>query len=138
MTEKTKRKISVANRGRVSSNKGKHLSEETKRKISVAKKGKMLKPSKYGGHRKKRCDGYITVYKPSHPCAAKDGYVLEHILVMEEKIGRIISRDEVVHHINHIRDDNRIENLQLMTFKEHAALHMRERWAKKKGAMTYQ
>jgi hypothetical protein len=57
---------------------------------------------------------------------------------MEEKIGRIITRDEAVHHINHVRDDNRIENLQLMTFKEHAALHMRERWAKKKGAMTYQ
>ena len=46
--------------------------------------------------------------------------------------------DEVVHHINHKRNDNRIENLQLMTFKEHASLHMRERWEKKKGVMTYQ
>lgn len=138
MTEKTKKKISEANRGRVSPRKGVHLSAETKKKISEAKKGKMLKPSKYGGHRKKRCDGYIVVYKPSHPRATKDGFVLEHILVMEEKIGRIITRDEAVHHINHVRDDNRIENLQLMTFKEHAALHMRERWAKKKGAMTYQ
>lgn len=56
---------------------------------------------------------------------------------MEKKIGRNLKEDEVVHHKNHIRDDNRIENLQLMTFKEHASLHMKERWANKKGVMTY-
>lgn len=138
ITEKSKKKISEANRGRVSPRKGTHLSAETKKKMSESKRGKFRKPSKYGGHTKKRSDGYISVYKPSHPLATKDGYVLEHILVMEEKIGRIITRDEVVHHINHVRDDNRIENLQLMTFKEHAAFHLRERRAKKKGAMTYQ
>ena len=57
---------------------------------------------------------------------------MEHHYVMEKHIGRYLNNDEVVHHINHIRSDNRIENLQLMTFKEHAALHMKERWAKKK------
>ena len=57
---------------------------------------------------------------------------MEHILVMESYLGRFISRDEVVHHINHIRDDNRIENLQLMSFKDHAGLHMKERWERKR------
>ena len=44
---------------------------------------------------------------------------------------------EVVHHKNKNRKDNRIENLQLMTFTDHARLHMIERWEKKKGVLTY-
>ena len=43
--------------------------------------------------------------------------------MMEEKIGRKLFRNECVHHINEIRNDNRIENLQLMTLCEHAKLH---------------
>ena len=117
---------------------GKHLSDETRQKISASHKGKQYKPSQYGGHIKQRADGYIYVYVPNHPYASKDGYVMEHILTMERVVGRYITRDEVVHHINHVRNDNRIENLQLMTFKEHASLHMRERQAKKRGVMTYQ
>ena len=59
---------------------------------------------------------------------------MEHRYIMEKHIGRMLENDETVHHINHVKDDNRIENLQLMTFKEHAGLHMRERWEmKKKG-----
>ena len=138
ITERTKQRISIAQKGKPSNRKGFHLSEETKRRVSEAHKGKILRPSLYGGHTKKRGDGYITVYVPNHPYATKDGYVMEHILAMEKHIGRYITRDEVVHHINHVRDDNRIENLQLMTFKEHARLHMKERWDKKKGVMTYQ
>ena len=58
---------------------------------------------------------------------------------MEQHIGRYLKDDEVVHHKNKIRNDNRIENLQLMTFKEHASFHMKERRkSKKKGMMTYQ
>lgn len=59
-----------------------------------------------------------------HPRATKGGqYVFEHILVMEKKIGRYVQPGEVVHHINHNRKDNRIENLQLMTASEHSRLH---------------
>lgn len=132
MTEKTKRKISAKLKGKPSKLKGRKLSQETKKKISKSNKGKYKNPSIYGGHKKKRRDGYISVYMPDHPYATKDGYVMEHILVMENYIGRYITRDEVVHHINKIRDDNRIENLKLMTFKEHAGMNLKERWAERK------
>ena len=137
MTEKTRKKLSILRKGKVSRPKGFHLSEETKKKLSDAHKGKYTKPSEFVGHKKRRRDGYITIYCPNHPNCSKDGYVMEHILTMEKHIGRYLKDDEVVHHKNKIRDDNRIENLQLMTFKEHAGLHMKERWDKKKGVMTY-
>lgn len=44
---------------------------------------------------------------------------------MEQYIGRLLSKDEVVHHVNEKKDDNRIENLQLMTRSEHIELHNR-------------
>lgn len=116
--------------------KGKRLSDETKNKIALSHTGKFYNPSKYGGAIKKRSDGYISVYIPSHPLANKDGYVMEHRLVMEEHIGRFLQEDEVVHHKNHNRSDNRLENLQLMTFKEHMSFHMKERY--RKGVVIYE
>lgn len=133
MTEKTKAKISEALIGKPSHLKGKSMPKEWKESISKARKGQIFKPSKYGGHRKRRRDGYVAVFCPDHPMKSKDGYVMEHILVMEDHIGRYVTRDEVVHHKNHIRDDNRLENLELMTFKEHAGLHMKERWDKRRN-----
>lgn len=58
-------------------------------------------------------DGYIRAYAPEHPRAVNGRYVLEHILVMEEKLGRYLHPDERVHHMNKIRNDNRPENLEL-------------------------
>ena len=118
--------------------KGKKHSLETKEKIKKAKLGHFIKPSEFGGHKKTRKDGYVSIYLPSHPFCNKEGYVMEHILTMEKEIGRFIKENEIVHHKNKIRNDNRIENLQIMTFKEHASFHMKERHKqKKKGMMTY-
>lgn len=49
--------------------------------------------------------------------------VLEHRWVMEQHIGRRLLRSEQVHHINHDRLDNRIENLELVSVREHAERH---------------
>lgn len=69
-------------------------------------------------------DGYIVVRCPGHPRAYKDGcYILEHDLIMENHIGRYLRPGEIVHHINHNRKDNRLENLQLMTVEEHMRYH---------------
>ena len=130
-SEKSRKKISESQKNRPY-HPGHKLSEETKTKISQSHKGVYTKPTEFGGHRRKRSDGYIKVYCPDHPYSTKDGYVMEHVLVMEKEIGRCITRKEVVHHKNHKRDDNRLENLELMAFKAHAGLHMKERWQKKK------
>ena len=106
--------------------KGIPLSEENKKNLSLAKfRGGV-------GCKKKRSDGYIAIRFPEHPRANKEGYVMEHDLVAECARGYALRPDEVVHHINGIKNDNRLCNLQIMTFKEHSGLHMRERWAKKR------
>lgn len=50
-----------------------------------------------------------------HPRAGQNGYVFEHILVMEDILGRHLVAGETVHHLNGLRDDNRSENLELWT-----------------------
>ena len=77
--------------------------------------------------------GYKMLKMPVHPRADKMGYVFEHILVMERKIGRHLhyeghgkSDNEEVHHKNENRSDNRIENLELKTRRKHLQDHKRK------------
>ncbi len=67
---------------------------------------------------KKESEGYIVLYSEDLSRSRQ-----EHRHVMDLHLGRYIERGEVVHHINGIKNDNRTENLQVMTISEHSSLH---------------
>ena len=96
--------------------KGKHYSPATE-----FKKGQ--KPSTFKG-RIKHFLGYIWIYKPNHPFCGVRKVVLEHRLVIEKQIGRYLTPEETVHHLNEIKDDNRPENLMAFINKSaHIRFH---------------
>ena len=113
---------------------GKKHTKITKEKMSNSSKGLKGKnhPRWKGG--KILVDGYIYIYSPTHPNKTKNGYILEHRLVMEKHIGRQLLTTEVVHHINGIKTDNRIENLILYSscgehyIKEHSERDIKGRF----------
>ena len=71
------------------------------------------KSNTWRGGTAKHSKGYVRVSSPGHPRQGKSGYVFEHILVMEKKLGRHLRPGESVHHKNGLRNDNRLNNLEL-------------------------
>jgi hypothetical protein len=79
------------------------------------------------------------VYKRAvdHPGANSNGYVREHTLIVEERIGRFLEKHkEVVHHIDGNPSNNNPDNLMLVTHAEHRRIHngwiqIRGEWHKK-------
>lgn len=98
-----------------------YFSPERREKMSILMKQRRLNAPRAGFSLKQ--NGYYAV------TIGKDKNRPLHDVIMEEHIGRKLTKDECVHHINHIRNDNRIENLQLMTKSEHSRLHCAERIA---------
>jgi hypothetical protein len=74
-------------------------------------------------YRKKNVHGYWMNYTPKHPYADKDGFVLEHRLVVENNIRRYLQSQEIVHHFDLNRDNNDINNLIILTRSEHSKIH---------------
>lgn len=95
--------------------------KEWRTRISAAQKGRAGRagPDNGGwkGGRYAASDGYI--YRLIAPCV----YMTEHRALMQEHLGRKLKHDEVVHHINENKSDNRIQNLQVLTRSEHAKIH---------------
>lgn len=85
----------------------------------------------WGGGRHLNSSGYWHVWIPDDdPMASmrqgRTCEVPEHRLVMARHLGRPLATDEVVHHINHDKQDNRIENLELTDPASHMATHRAE------------
>jgi len=77
--------------------------------------------------------GYKMIYKPNHPYAKNKKYVYKHRIVMEEKLGRYLKTNEIVHHRNVNITDNRLDNLELLTKSEHMKKHFLDRKRNRKG-----
>jgi hypothetical protein len=81
------------------------------------------KAPRWKGGRYKTKENYVWVYSPDHPYKNSQGYVKEHRLVMEKHLGRYLERWEHIHHKNGVKDDNRIENIEIVTWDVHQSIH---------------
>lgn len=72
--------------------------------------------------------GYLIIKLPNHHLADHDGYVRLHDLLAEYYFDCFLQSDEVVHHKNEDKQDNRKENLEIMQKVEHDRIHTQKRW----------
>lgn len=83
-------------------------------------------PPYKGGHTRLTPFGYVLEEALDHPSRNTRGFVLQHRLVMEDMVGRYLTEDEVVHHIDRNPMNNSPSNLELHTNASHIALHRKE------------
>lgn len=99
-----------------------HASNARRSKVSVCSRAcKNSYMSKPDGVTKRKTSGHVLEKLAQHPSARK-GFVPQHRLVVERHMGRLLTAEERVHHINCIPNDNRIENLFVC---ENPAAHTR-------------
>lgn len=115
LNEETRRKLSESHRG------FRHT-EEAKHKQSVTKL-RELNPNWNGGHSCIR--GYVLILCPGHPKANFNGYVPEHRLALENRLGRLLRQGECVHHLDMDKTNNSPDNLIALKIGEHRQYHAR-------------
>lgn len=101
------------------------ISKEGRKRMAEKPKGEE-NPMWQGGRRVNH-QGYIEIHMPEHHRARGNGYVFEHILVLEAKIGRRMDDFEVCHHADGNRTNNHPNNLFVVKKSEHGRLHPRRR-----------
>lgn len=78
----------------------------------------------YNGGKYFDSSGYVVLFMPDHPFCGVKKTVLEHRFVMECKLGRYLTNEEVVHHIDFNKSNNDPSNLMLFkNQKEHMKFH---------------
>src|SRR5208337_2965619 len=92
---------------------------------------KVLSTCKGGGYVYCRTD-------PPHPKRNKMGLYPLHRVLMENKLGRLLEKGEIVHHKNEDKTNDSIENLELKINSEHTRMHMLERAPPKVSLQCYQ
>lgn len=83
----------------------------------------------YNGRPAKKDDaGYVMLWEPDHPNKSQKGWQYEHRLVVEGLIGRYLTSEEHVDHINQVKDDNSPLNLQVLSVSDHSVKTVSDLW----------
>ena len=124
-TRKFKINVPQRSKQRVSLTRSRSCKQAYKRNNPNGRFGKLASNWK-GGRRLAGTGGrYIHIYKPEHSKSDSNGYVMEHRLIMEKKIGRYLTSEEIVHHKDGDGHNNKIYNLELTNKKKHYKEHFK-------------
>ena len=96
------------------------------------RKSNLINIRGYKNHGKTVLNGYIAIYQPEHNRAFDNGCVYEHILVAEKMLNRSLKPEECVHHKDHNKKNNCIDNLIYLSKEQHRKIEAEYRKSKRK------